>query len=57
MPKGSYKDGKREGPWEIYYVSGNLESKGSYKDGQKEGPWEYYYRDGSSREYRPGWDD
>ena len=60
--KGSYKDGLRDGLWEyhwdhILFTPSGLKSKGSFKDGQKEGPWEYYYRDGSSREYRPDWDD
>ena len=41
--KGSYKDGKRDGPWERYYENGQLEKKGSYKDGELDGSWELYY--------------
>ena len=47
--KASFKDGKPEGPWENYYVSGKLKSKGSYKDGQQKGPWEFYYASGKLR--------
>jgi antitoxin component YwqK of YwqJK toxin-antitoxin module len=44
--KGSYKDGKRDGPWERYYENGQLEKKGSYKDGELDGLYERYYENG-----------
>ena len=34
--KGNYKDGKKEGPWVVYYDNGKLFKKGTgtYKDGK-----------------------
>ena len=44
---GSYKDGKQDGPWEIYHENGQLERKGSYKDDEIDGPLETYYPNGN----------
>jgi len=33
--RGSFKSGKRHGPWVSYYGNGKLEDKGNYKDGKK----------------------
>tara|TARA_B100001057_G_scaffold387145_1_gene394262 strand:+ start:110 stop:514 length:405 start_codon:yes stop_codon:yes gene_type:complete len=44
--KGSYKDGKNDGPWESYYENGQLFSKTYHKDGKKDGTWEYYHENG-----------
>ena len=35
----TYKDGKLDGPSEVYYDDGQLGSKGTYKDGEKCGEW------------------
>jgi antitoxin component YwqK of YwqJK toxin-antitoxin module len=43
---GSYKKGKREGYWYIYYPTGVLLSKGHYKNGKKFGTWETYHDNG-----------
>ena len=43
---GTYKDGKKEGPWVSYHPSGQLYKTGTYKDGKKEGPWVEYDEDG-----------
>ena len=43
---GSYKDGKREGYWHIYYSSGDLLSKGHFKNGERFGTWEIYHNNG-----------
>ena len=44
--QGSFRNGKKEGPWVIYYDNGQLSLKGTYKDGQEDGPWVTYYIDG-----------
>ena len=44
--QGSFRDGKREGPWVSYYYNGQLKWKGNYKDGKVEGPWVAYHKDG-----------
>ena len=34
------KDGKADGPYEMYYENGQLKQKGIYKDGKDFGPYE-----------------
>ena len=34
--------GKKDGPHESHYKSGQLKEKGSYKDGEPHGPFEGY---------------
>ena len=34
-PQGSFKDGKRDGPWVYYYDNGQLWYKVTFKDGKK----------------------
>ena len=34
--KQTYKDGKIEGPWVLYWKNGQLTKKGPYKDGTKD---------------------
>jgi len=41
--QGSFRDGKEDGPWVIYYSNGLLEKKGTYKNGKRDGPWVIYY--------------
>ncbi len=45
--QGQFKDGKREGPWIAYYITGQLEWEGTFKDGKKDGPWVGYKKDGT----------
>ena len=45
--KRNFKNGKLEGSWIDYYLSGNLNSKGEYKNGKKEGYWVDYKEDGT----------
>jgi len=46
MGKGSFKDGKRDGHYELYSENGQLKEKGTYKDGQFIGFFEEYNEDG-----------
>ena len=45
--KGNYKDGERDGLWEIYHDNGQLKNRGNYKDGEQEGLHEYYDEEGN----------
>ena len=42
---GSYRQGKRTGPWTFRYASGNPRAKGSYTDDRERGPWVIYQAD------------
>jgi hypothetical protein len=44
--QGSFRNGKKDGPWVTYYPNGQLGSKGTYKDGKKEGLWVSYWDSG-----------
>jgi len=44
--KGSFQNGKREGPWEAFYQNGQLRFMGNYENGKMEGPWEGYSENG-----------
>ena len=46
MYKGTFKDGKKEGPWVGYNHNGQLSYKGTFKDGKDEGPWVSYWDNG-----------
>jgi antitoxin component YwqK of YwqJK toxin-antitoxin module len=57
--RGAIKNGNREGPWVMYYPSGQLATKGVHKNGEREGPWVWYREDGTTDEdlsgtYRTG---
>jgi hypothetical protein len=52
--RGSFKDGKRDGPWVSYWDNGQLWSKGTYKDGMKVGPWVGFLQDGTVNEKDTG---
>ena len=54
MLKGTFKDGKAEGPWVYYHDNGQLWSKGTYKDGKMDGPWVNYKSDGTVWEKQTG---
>ena len=44
--QGSFKNGKKEGPWVEYHDNGQLFGKGDYKNGKREGPWVTYLHNG-----------
>ena len=44
--QGSFKNGKKNGPWFIYWENGQLWEKGIYKDGKEHGPRVVYYSTG-----------
>lgn len=51
------KNGFRQGPWKLYYPSGEIQAEGEYVDNLKEGKWKYFYTSGKSRQvgqYRKG---
>jgi antitoxin component YwqK of YwqJK toxin-antitoxin module len=52
--RGSFKDGKRDGPWVTYWDNGQLWSKGTYKYGMKVGPWVGFLQDGTVNEKDTG---
>jgi hypothetical protein len=44
--QGSFKNGKRVGPWVTYHENGQLWSKGNWKDGKLDGPFVNYWDNG-----------
>jgi antitoxin component YwqK of YwqJK toxin-antitoxin module len=54
LQRGSFKDGKKDGPWVRYHANGQLRNKGTYKDGERDGPWVYYNEDGTVNEAYTG---
>ena len=44
--QGTFKNGKKEGPWIEYWTNGRLKYKGFYKNGNREGPWVGYHKNG-----------
>jgi antitoxin component YwqK of YwqJK toxin-antitoxin module len=55
--QGSFKNGKKEGPWVIYWDNGQLWKKGNYRNGKEEGPWVIYWDNGQllgKNNYRNG---
>ena len=50
--KGNFKDGKRDGLYELYFENGQLERKGNFKDGKEDGLGELYYENGQLQERR-----
>jgi antitoxin component YwqK of YwqJK toxin-antitoxin module len=47
--QGSFKNGKRNGSWIIYWDNGQLRSKGDYKNGMYDGSWIKYGDNGQLR--------
>ena len=45
--QGTFKNGKKDGPWVSYHENGQLWTKGTYKNGKKDGPWVGYEDDGT----------
>ena len=55
--QGTFKNGKEDGSWTAYYVSGQLLFKGNWKNGKKDGSWFNYYQNGqldSKGDYKNG---
>ena len=46
MQQGKISDGKKQGPWLEFWITGQLKSKGEYIDGKKTGPWLLFYTNG-----------
>ena len=44
--QGSFRNGKKHGPYVKYHDNEQLQSKGTYKDGKKHGPWVGYHKNG-----------
>ena len=47
--QGSFKDGKKDGPWVTYWDNRQLRAKGTYKDEKRDGPWVTYWFNGQLR--------
>lgn len=44
--KASYKEGKKDGPFEEYFENGQLSVKGAFTNNEEIGSWEEYYENG-----------
>ena len=44
------KDGKQDGPFELYHENGQLEKKGTDKDGHLDGLYEFYHQNGQLKD-------
>jgi antitoxin component YwqK of YwqJK toxin-antitoxin module len=44
--QGSFKNGKKDGPWVQYHDNGQLMDKGTFKNGRWYGPWVSYWKNG-----------
>jgi antitoxin component YwqK of YwqJK toxin-antitoxin module len=43
---GSFRNGKKHGPWVSYHDNGQVFSQGTYKNDKEDGPWVVYYKNG-----------
>ena len=48
--KRNYKDGERDGLYEMYHENGQLQLKVNYKDGEPDGLYEMYYENGQLKQ-------
>lgn len=46
LGNGYYKDGSKEGFFELYYPTGKLNCSGNYKNNNPDGVWEFFYENG-----------
>jgi hypothetical protein len=46
--RGSYRDGVRDGMWELYYPDGQRMARGRMRNGVRCGDWEHFARDGTA---------
>ena len=44
--RGSFKKGKKDGPWETFHKNRQVAQTGHYKMGQKDGLWKWFDEDG-----------
>ena len=44
--QGSFKNGKKDGPWVSYHENGELRNKVNYKNGGYKGGWVNYWPNG-----------
>ncbi len=44
--QGTFRNGKKHGPWVTYHPDGEIESKGTFKNGKKDGPSARHYENG-----------
>ena len=44
------KDGKQDGPFELYHENGQLKERGAYKDREQDGLFEFYNEYGQLKE-------
>ena len=47
--QGTFRNGKKHGPFVRYHDNGQLKGKETYKDGKLEGLWEKFYENGQLR--------
>ena len=45
--KGTVKNGKEDGVWEIFYETGELQVRGTYKNGIRDGSWKMFDEEGN----------
>ena len=47
--EGSYKDGKKDGLWTVWYENGQKKEEGTYKDGESDGLVTSWYENGQKK--------
>ena len=52
--QGSFKNGKKHGPWVSYHDNGRLEYKVTFKDDKEDGPWVGFHQNGNVNEKLTG---
>ena len=45
--QGSFRNGKKHGPWVSYHDNGQVFSQGTYNNDKEDGPWVGYNDDGT----------
>ena len=48
--RGTFRNGKKDGPWVEYQRNGRLWFKETYKDGKPDGPWVIYHDNGQLKD-------
>ena len=49
MHEGEYKDGKKHGPWKLYYPNGQLKSEATFHEGLYTGYYCSYHETGAKK--------
>jgi len=50
-------EGREQGPWKLFYPTGELKAEGAFIDGKREGPWSFFFVSGKKEQkgnYRGG---